>query len=192
MAELKKRTYLDFDKKIILFWLLIFSLIGLIYLAFLEYTPSYGETFFNNVSIKKYEKIGDREYFVSIKYCKDSNSDNIGILVSSKIESIPIPIDVKLEDGKCTKYVSRIQSEVKTTIKTSTFTRDNLDDLIKQFENKREQLNDQWILAEQKSNMTKFLIQDINKKISLDNYIQDLKNQIKSNKSSLITLISLK
>jgi len=192
LAELKKRTYLEIDLKMILFWLLIFSLLGLVYLAILGYNPSYGENSSNNISIKKFEKIGDEEYRLSIKYCNMTNSNPLGILVSSKEEVIPVPIGAKLGEGKCAIYATKIQADSKMTIKTSTFQKGDLDYLIKQFEIKKKNLRDQWILAEQKLKMQNSVNKDSDKIASLKNQIKDLKSQIKSQKSSLTTLISLK
>lgn len=171
--------------------IIIFLLAILTYLAL----PAFGQTLNSSsgtkiIDIEKIEGVNNT-YRVLFDFCPNVvNKNTIGVLLTSSIDTVPVPIfnpDIRAE---CATYGAKVLAFSTTKIKAVNFDQTDLNSLIKAFEEKITSTENNLQNAQQKLDVANSL-QDANKIQELENYIKNQEAILKSHKSGLRTLLSM-
>ena len=127
---------------------------------------------------------------IMFDYCLNKYSvGSIGALVTSDLDSIPIPIDSdNIQYKQCTTYGTKILAKSDSVI-VSLFQNDDIDSLVSSFNTKIQELKEELVQIQQK------IIQNKTSNKQTDELIRNtdlLEKQIKSAQSSLKTLLTIK
>lgn len=104
-----------------------------------------------SISDKKIHEMDENVYAFQFDYCaKVYNKNTLGIIISSSIERIPIQIDPNLELNQCHQYGTQIHILSNTIPKTSLFYEKDMDVLVKNFNKKKTNLEEDLVHNQQK------------------------------------------
>ena len=149
-----------------------------------------------SISDKRIHEVSENVHAFQFKYCAAVyNEGTLGIIVSSDTEKIPVPIDPNIQINQCQHYGTQIHAFSDVSLKVSMFYEKDLKNLIKIFEKKKGNLEDDLIHYQQKL----LRLEDPNLDGNNLKEIDQLKKQIElvghviqSYKQGLNTLMALK
>jgi len=133
----------------------------------------------------------ESSYFYLYQYCHSARSQDImGFQITSNVESVPVLISPDIKIGECQTYGAKIHVDKSDFVKTKLFTKNELPDLIRSFENKKMTLEDKLSNEEQKLNIYRKTDAGEEKIIKQVKTIEHIKELIKSARNSIILLKS--
>jgi len=87
---------------------------------------------------KKAHETSENVYAFQFDYCAAVyNEETVGIIISSHIEKIPIPIDLNIQIDQCHRYGTQIHALSDSSLAVSLFYEKDIQTLFKNFEKKK-------------------------------------------------------
>lgn len=104
-----------------------------------------------SISGKRTHEISENVYAFQFDYCATVYNEGVlGVIVSSDTEKIPVPIDPNIQIDQCQQYGTQIRAFSNSSIDVSLFYEKDMEKLIKIFDTKKENLEDDLIHYHQK------------------------------------------
>ena len=104
-----------------------------------------------SISDKKIHEVSENVYAFQFDYCAAVyNKGSLGTIVSSHIEKIPVPIDPNIQTDQCQQYGTQIRAFSDSSLEVSLFYEKDIRKLIKIFDKKKSNLEDDLIHYQQK------------------------------------------
>lgn len=104
-----------------------------------------------SISDKSAHEVSENIYAFQFDYCAAvCNEGVLGIVIASDTERIPIPIDPNIQIGQCQQYGTQIRAFSDSTLKVSLFYEKDIEKLIKIFDKKKSNLEDDLAHFQQK------------------------------------------
>ncbi len=104
-----------------------------------------------SISDEKIHEVFENVYAFQFDYCaKVYNNGALGTIVSSDIEKIPVPIDPNIQIGQCHQYGTQVRAFYDSSLEVSVFYEKDMEKLIKIFDKKKGNLEDDRIHYQQK------------------------------------------
>lgn len=148
-----------------------------------------------SISGKRAHEVSENVYAFQFDYCAAVyNEGALGVIVSSDTEKIPVPIDPNIQIGQCQQYGTQIRSFSDSSLEVSFFYEKDMGKLIKVFDAKKGNLEDdlvhyqQKLLRLQNPNLDE---DNLEKIIKIKMRIELVDNVIQSYKEGLNTLRAL-
>lgn len=107
----------------------------------------------DKISILKETKneVFENRYSFQFEFCSEIyNEDTIGVIISSDTEKIPVQIDPNIKKNECHQYGTQIHALSESSLKTSLFYEKDIPILVKDFEKKKMNLEDDTVRLQQK------------------------------------------
>ncbi len=104
-----------------------------------------------SISNKRAHEVSENVYAFQFDYCAAVyNEDALGIIISSDTEKIPIPIDPNIQMNQCQQYGTQIRAFSDSSLDTSIFYEKDIQSLLKSFDKKKGNLEDDLVHYQQK------------------------------------------
>ena len=104
-----------------------------------------------SISDKRVHEVSENVHAFQFDYCAAVyNEDALGIIVSSDTEKIPVPIDPSIQIGQCQQYGTQIRAFSDSSLEESLFYEKDMEKLIKVFDTKKGNLEDDLVHYHQK------------------------------------------
>ena len=104
-----------------------------------------------SISDKRTHEVYENVYAFQFDYCAAVyNEGTLGVIISSDTEKIPVPIDPNIQIGQCQQYGTQIRAFSDSSLEVSLFYEKDMEKLIKVFDKKKGNLEDDVIHYQQK------------------------------------------
>ena len=104
-----------------------------------------------SISDKRAHEVSENVYAFQFEYCAAVyNKGALGVIISSDTEKIPVPIDPNIRIDQCQQYGTQIRAFSESSIEVSLFYEKDMEKLIKIFDTKKSNLEDDLIHYQQK------------------------------------------
>ena len=104
-----------------------------------------------SISDKREHEISENVYAFQFDYCAGVyNKGVLGVIVSSDTERIPVPIDLNIQIDQCQQYGTQIRAFSDLSLDVSVFYEKDMERLIKIFDKKKGNLEDDLVHYQQK------------------------------------------